>query len=170
MDGVCDYCGHDDDGTPPRCGHCRCGRPDGSELSFAKLVAALHAEPHEAGMQHPIEGAIRLALEANPERTLVGLLRFCTSPLKPVAGAAILDMVAHIAPAPGGPAWRMQLVRSGLAHQNVAVRDAAMALMDARPEWEHCLPALLDHRENVPYLAEYRRGILAEHNMGDRES
>lgn len=83
---------------------------------------------------------------------------FCLDSSNPAFAAAVLVCVAR-QPGVGTARWREELVRGGLAVDEVEVRDAAM---QAAEYWAD--PGFLDvlsaHSEPVGWLDEYRRGVM----------
>lgn len=124
-----------------------------------RLRAALDAEPLEDGMDHPAESVIVAALDSeNPDAVLRWIRSFCLDSSNPVFAAAVFVCVAR-QPGVGTARWREELVRGGLAVDEVEVRDAAM---QAAEYWAD--PGLLDvlsaHSEPAGWLDEYRRGVM----------
>lgn len=124
-----------------------------------RLRASLDAEPLEDGMDHPAESVIATALDSeDPDTVLRWIQSFCLDSSNPAFAAAVFVCVAR-QPGVGTARWREELVRGGLAVDEVEVRDAAMQAAEywADPGFLHVLSA---HSEPVGWLDEYRRGIM----------
>lgn len=126
-----------------------------------RLRASLDAEPLEDGMDHPAESVIATALDSeNPDAVLRWIRSFCLDSSNPAFAAAVFVCVAR-QPGVGTARWREELVRGGLAVDEVEVRDAAMQAAEywADPGFLHVLSA---HAEPVGWLDEYRRGVMGD--------
>ncbi len=124
-----------------------------------RLRASLDAEPLEDGMAHPAESVITAALDSeDPDTVLRWLRSCCLDTSNPTFAAAVFVCVAR-QPGVGTVEWREDLVRGGLAVDDVEVRDAAMQAAEywADPGFLHVLSA---HLEPVGWLDEYRRGVM----------
>ena len=124
-----------------------------------RLHASLEAEPLEDGMDHPAESAIAAALDSEDSDTVLRWIRStCLDTSSPAFAAAVFVCVAR-QPEVGTARWREELVRCGLAVDDVEVRDAAMQAAEywADPGLLHVLSA---HSEPIGWLDEYRRGLI----------
>jgi hypothetical protein len=124
-----------------------------------RLRASFDAEPLEDGMDHPAESVIVTALDSEDPGTVLRWIRsFCLDTSNPAFAAAVFVCVAR-QPGIGTARWREELVRGGLAVDEVEVRDAAMQAAEywADPGFLHVLSA---HSEAVGWLDEYRRGVM----------
>ena len=124
-----------------------------------RLRASLDAEPLEDGMAHPAESVIAAALDSeDPDTVLRWLRSCCLDTSNPTFAVAVFVCVAR-QPGVGTAEWREDLVRGGLAVDDVEVRDAAMQAAEywADPGFLHVLSA---HSEPVGWLDEYRRGVM----------
>lgn len=124
-----------------------------------RLRVSLDAEPLEDGMDHPAESVIAAALDSEDLDTVLRWIRsFCLDSSNPAFAAAVFVCVAR-QPAVGTAKWREELVRGGLAVDDVEVRDAAMQAAEywADAGLRHVLSA---HSEPVGWLDEYRRGVM----------
>ena len=124
-----------------------------------RLIAAFEAEPFEDGMAHPAEGVIAAALDSEDPDAVLGWIRgVCLDSSRPALAAAVLLCVAR-QPEAGTGAWREELVRGGLAVEDVEVRDAAM---QAAEHWGDAgfVRLLSGHAEQIGWLEEYRQGIV----------
>lgn len=124
-----------------------------------RLHACFEAEPLEDGMDHPAEQLIAEALDSEAREIVLGWIGgICLDPRNPAFSAAALLCVAR-QPAVGGAEWRVELVRSGLAADDVELRDAAVQAAEiwGDPGFRQVLEA---HSEPVPWLDEYVRGVI----------
>ena len=122
-------------------------------------MAAFEAEPLEDGMDHSGEYVIAAALESeDPDVVLRWIRSFCLESTMPAFAAGVLLSVARL-PGVGTAGWRGELVRGGLAADDVELRDAAMQAAEhwGAPGLRRILSA---HSEPVGWLDEYRRGVM----------
>lgn len=126
-----------------------------------RLAAAFESEPIEDGMDHPAEHVIAAALDSeDPDVVLRWIRSICLDTTRPAFAAGVLLCVAR-QPRVGTAGWREELVRGGLAVDDVEVRDAAM---QAAEYWGHSglRPVLAAHTEPVAWLDEYRHGVVED--------
>ena len=126
-----------------------------------KLMAAFESEPLEDGMDHPAEHVIAAALDSEDTDAVLRWIRgMCLDSTTPAFAAGVFLCVAR-QPEVGTAAWREELVRGGLAVDDMEVRDAAM---QAAEYW--CDPGLrrplAAHSEPIEWLDEYRRAVIAD--------
>lgn len=124
-----------------------------------RLHASFDAEPFEDGMDHPAEQVIAAALESEDrDTTLQWISSACLESETPAFAAATLLCVARQSGI-GTTEWRAELVRRGLAADEIDLRDAAI---QAAESWgDPGLGAILAvHSEPVSWLDEYRRGVI----------
>lgn len=124
-----------------------------------RLRASFDAEPLEDGMDHPAERVIVTALDSEDPGTVLRWIRsLCLDTSDPAFAAAVFVCVAR-QPGFGTATWRENLVRGGLAVEEVEVRDAALQAAEywADPSFLHVLSV---HSEPVGWLDEYRRGVM----------
>lgn len=110
-------------------------------------------------MDHPAESVISAALEADEPDTVLRWIRgICLDTSGPAFAAAVFLCVAR-QPGVGTAKWREELVRCGLAVDDVEVRDAAMQAAEywADPGMLHVLSA---HSEPIAWLDEYRQALI----------
>ena len=110
-------------------------------------------------MYHPAESVITAVLDSEDRDTVLRSIRsFCLDSSNPAFAAAVFVCVAR-QPGVGTARWREELVRGGLAVDEVEVRDAAM---QAAEYWADSglLHVLSAHSEPVGWLDEYRRGVM----------
>ena len=126
-----------------------------------RLMAAFESEPLEDGMDHPAEHVIAAALDSKDADALLRRIRsICLDSTTPTFAAGVFLCVAR-QPEVGTAAWREELVRGGLAVDDVEVRDAAMQAVEhwGDPGLRRTLVA---HSEPIEWLDEYRRGVIAD--------
>ena len=124
-----------------------------------RLWAAFEADPLEDGMYHPAEEVIGEALQAaDRESTLKWFKEFSMDGAHPGFAASILRCLGR-QEHPGTDKWRAELVRDGLASEDVEIRDAAV---QAAESWEdRSLRGILEvHDEPVPWLRDYIRDVI----------
>ena len=111
-------------------------------------------------MDHPAEQVIAAAMDSEGQGTVPGwITSICLdSSTNPAFAAAVVLCVAR-QPEIGTPAWRADLVRSGLTVADVEVREAAV---QAAESWGDAgfRQFLAAHSESVPWLDEYVRGVI----------
>ena len=126
-----------------------------------QLRASFDAEPLEDGMDHPAEQVITTVMESEDEHTILRWIRSaCLESDSPAFAAATLLCVAR-QPGIGSTAWRAELVRRGLAADDIELRDAAI---QAAESWgdSGLRKILAAHSEPVSWLDEYRRGVIED--------
>ena len=112
-------------------------------------------------MDHPAESVIAAALDSGDADVVLRWIRsICLVSTKPTFAAGVLLCVAR-QPEVGTAAWRKELVRGGLAADDVEVRDAAIQAVEY---WRDSglRPILAAHSEPVGWLDEYRRGVVRD--------
>ena len=138
------------------------GAAEATSAGFRRrLLAALEAQPVEDGTWHPAEDVLRWAVGSFPLEAgrWVSDVYLDLSD-QPDVAAGLLQCLSRLASSAVG-AWGARLVKNGLRHQDVAVREAAVIAAEAWGE-----PALLDllrtHREPEGWLAEYVEQVLQD--------
>lgn len=124
-----------------------------------RLHASFDAEPLEDGMDHPAEQVIAVAFESeDPDTVLKWVWSACLESENLAFAAATFLCVAR-QPEIGTAAWRAGLVHGGLASEDIELRDAAFQAAESwgDPDLRQILAA---HSEPVPWLDEYRRGVI----------
>ena len=115
--------------------------------------------PLEDGMQHPAEEIIADELESRKSQRVLEWLRdFCMDASQPSFAASVLRCLARQDNV-GTVAWRVGLVREGLAMQSVEIRDAAV---QATETWgdSNLLEVLRSHTEKEPWLRQYISDVI----------
>lgn len=135
-------------------------QPNGQRRLENALSAACEAVPLADGKEHPAERVIAAAIDSEDHDTFLGwITSFCLDySANPAFAAAVFLCVARW-PRFGTPVWRADLVRGGLAMDDVGLRDA---VVQAAESWgDPGLRLLLEtHSEPVPWLDEYVRGVI----------
>ncbi len=118
-----------------------------------RLIMAFEAEPLEDGIDHPAERIIDEALRSVSRwRVLARLRALSVDVERPDLAASILRCLGR--QRPGTSEWRVELVQSALAADDVELRDAAV---QAAESWSglEMRKVLLSHVEAVPWLRAY---------------
>ena len=126
-----------------------------------KLQAAFAADPVEDGMSHPAEEIIGEALRSTEDKPVLNWLRaFSLDAARPSFAASVLRCLGRQTPL-GTSSWRADLVRGGLAVDDVEIRDAAV---QAAESWgERSLADVMKaHSEPEPWLREYIEDVLSD--------
>ena len=126
------------------------------------LLSALHEEPVEAGCTHPAESIIQDVLHRYGRlgaSWIEALYREkCAS--APALAADLLVCVGRLRPEDTGD-WGLGMVRAGLAHRSVEVREAGVRALE---NWDvpQSVPWLTTYAANEPcgWLADYARQIV----------
>ena len=116
----------------------------------------------EDGMQHPAEQIIAEALESpNNQPVLAWLRDFCTIATQPSFAASVLRCVRHHASV-GTVAWRVDLVRAGLALPSVEIRDAAVQAAETwgAAEFRDVLRVHVETAETQGWLRQYILDVI----------
>ena len=131
------------------------------ERLTTKLQVSFEDSPLEDGMGHPAEGIIAEALRpAKDQRILVWLKALCTDASRPSFAASVLRCIGR-QEGVGTISWRVELVRDGLAVDNVEIRDAAV---QAAESWgsSDFLQVLKSHSEPEPWLRQYILDVIQD--------
>lgn len=118
------------------------------------LYAAFEKEPLEDGMKHPAVGIIADALSSGDKKAILEWLKeFSLDVRQPAFAASVLRCLGRLSEL-DTVSWRVELVRSGLAVDNVQIRDAAV---QAAEHWADIdlVSVLNDHDESERWLADY---------------
>ena len=136
------------------------GNRDQDRLT-TKLQVSFEDSPLEDGMGHPAEGIIAEALRSvNDQRVLGWLKALCTDISRPCFAASVLRCIGR-QDGVGTSSWRVQIVRDGLAIDNVEIRDAAV---QAAESWgsSDFLQVLKSHAEPEPWLRQYILDVIQD--------
>ena len=132
----------------------------GKERLETKLRVALENDPIEDGIDHPAELVIDEALQSKDEqRVLEWLKALSVNSRRPGFAASVLRCMGRLRL--GTSAWRVEVVRSALAADDVEMRDAAV---QAAESWggREMRNVLRGHSEVVPWLRSYIEYIVRD--------
>ena len=124
-----------------------------------RLWTAFAADPLEDGMSHPAEEIIGEALRSMEDKPVLDWFRtFSLDAERPSFAASVLRCLGRQTP-PGTDSWRAELVRDGLAVDDVEIRDAAV---QAAESWggRSLADVMKAHREAEPWLREYIENVI----------
>ena len=128
------------------------------QLEFA-LFELFDAVPLEDGMSHPAEEVIAEALQSGEEhRALEWFRAFSLNITHPSFAASFLRCLGRQF-APGTSSWRANLVRDGLATQDVEIRDAAVQAAELWGD-PNLVDVLQSHCEPVSWLQHYISEVI----------
>ena len=125
------------------------------------LRTAFRQEPFEDGVEHEAEEIIGSALEN--EYVPPWLHEFITDEENPVFAASVLGCLGRQS-SPGSKLWRVRLIGTALAIDNIEVRDAAVVAAHLWGDKE-LAKVLTSHKELVPWLHEYIQVVV--HMLGE---
>ena len=134
---------------------------DGQSRLAAKLQSSFEDSPLEDGMEHPAEGTIAEALRSAKDQRVLGWLKaLCMDASQPSFAASVLRCLGR-QDGVGTASWRVELVRDGLAIDNVEVRDAAV---QAAESWgdSDSLDILRAHADPEPWLQQYIVDVIED--------
>ena len=126
-----------------------------------RLWTAFAADPLEDGMSHPAEEIIGEALRSTEDKPVLDWFRtFSLDAERPSFAASVLRCLGRQTP-PGTDSWRTELVRGGLAVDDVEIRDAAV---QAAESWgdRSLADVMKAHREAEPWLREYIENVISD--------
>lgn len=126
-----------------------------------RLRASFEADPLEDGMDHPAEEIIGEALRSKEDQHALEWLRgLSLDAAHPSFAASVLHCLGRQTH-PGTSSWRADLVRDGLAVDNLEIRDAAV---QAAESWggSGLLDILGSHSESVPWLRNYIQEVIED--------
>lgn len=129
-----------------------------------RLWTAFAADPLEDGMSHPAEEIIGEALRSMEDKPILDWFRtFSLDAERPSFAASVLRCLGRQTP-PGTDSWRTELVRDGLAVDDVEIRDAAV---QAAESWgdRNLADVMKAHSETEPWLREYIEDVIS--NLGE---
>ena len=127
-----------------------------------RLWMAFAAEPLEDGMSHLAEEIIGEALRSMEDKPVVldWLRAFSLDAARPSFAASVLRCLGRQTPL-GTSSWRADLVRGGLAMDDVEIRDAAV---QAAESWgdRSLADVMKAHSESEPWLREYIEDVIGD--------
>ena len=125
-----------------------------------RLRMAFEAEPLEDGIDHPAERIVDDALRSVHGRPVLAWFRALSVDVeRPGLAASVLRCLGRRRP--GTSAWRVEIVRSALAADDVEMRDAAV---QAAESWGDLgmREVLSSHAEAVPWLRAYIEDVVED--------
>ncbi len=125
----------------------------------ARLYAAFEAEFLEDGIGHPAEEIIAEALRSVDDQPVLDwFMAFCSDAACPSFAASVLRCLGRQENT-GTISWRAEIVRGGLAMDDVKIRDAAV---QAAESWRDrdILDILRLHIEPEPWLRNYILDVI----------
>ena len=127
-----------------------------------KLQAAFAVEPLEDGMSHPAEEIIGEALRSTEEKPIVldWLRAFSLDAARPSFAASVLRCLGRQTPL-GTNSWRADLVRGGLAMDDVEIRDAAVQAVESWGD-RSLADVMKAHRESELWIREYIEDVIGD--------
>ena len=126
-----------------------------------KLRMSFEDSPLEDGMEHPAEVIIAEALRSAKAQRVLGWLKgLCTDASRPSFAASVFRCLGR-QDGVGTASWRVELVRDGLAIDNVEIRDAAV---QAAESWgdSDSLDTLKAHADPEPWLQQYIVDVIED--------
>ena len=126
-----------------------------------RLWTAFAADSLEDGMSHPAEEIIGEALRSAEDNPVLDWFRtFSLDAERPSFAASVLRCLGRQTP-PGTDSWRTELVRDGLAVDDVEIRDAAV---QAAESWgdRSLVDVMKAHSETEPWLREYIEDVISD--------
>ena len=131
------------------------------ERLVIKLWSSFANEPVEDGMEHPAEKIMDEAMQFSPNRLMLAWLKqICTDVSCPSFAASVMKCLAR-QHAPGSVHWRADVVQSGLAANDIEIRDAAV---QAAEEWADngLVEVLRSHEEEETWLQNYISDVIED--------
>ena len=124
-----------------------------------KLFATFETDPLEDGMNHPAEQIIKKTLQSSEDRQVFDWFKnFSLDTERPSFAASILRCLGRQTN-PGTYSWRAELVRRGLAVDNVEIRDATVQAAESWGDQE-LVSILISHHETEPWLRQYISDVV----------
>ena len=126
-----------------------------------RLWMAFATDPLEDGMFHPAEEIIGEALQSTEDKPVLDWFRiFSLDAERPSFAASVLRCLGRRTPMGTSP-WRVELVRDGLAMDDVEIRDAAV---QAAESWgdRNLTGVMKAHREAESWLREYIEDVISD--------
>lgn len=122
------------------------------------LYEAFDAEPLEDGVSHPAEGILSDLVSGDEQAPFEWLKDICLEYHSADLSSSILRCLGRLTK-PGTASWRLDLIRDGLAVENVEIRDAAIQTAELWAE-PGIREVLEEHREPVSWLSGYLQDVL----------
>ena len=126
-----------------------------------KLWTSFEDEPVEDGMGHIAEEILDEALRSAKEQQVFDWLKaFCTDASQPSFAASVLQCLGRLDNV-GTASWRVELVRAGLAIDDIEIRGAAV---QATESWggPDLIKVLKSHTEPEPWLQQYILDVIED--------
>ena len=126
-----------------------------------RLWTAFATDPIEDGMSHPAEEIIGEALRSTEDKPVLDWFRtFSLDAERPNFAASVLRCLGRQMSL-GTGLWRTELVKAGLAMDDVEIRDAAV---QAAESWgdRSLADVMKAHRETEPWLREYIEDVIGD--------
>ncbi len=126
-----------------------------------RLWTAFAADPLEDGMSHPAEQIIGEALRSMEDKPILDWFRtFSLDAERPSFAASVLRCLGRQMSI-GTDLWRAELVKAGLAMNDVEIRDAAV---QAAESWgdRNLADVMKAHSEAEPWLREYIEDVISD--------
>lgn len=131
------------------------------ERLFSRLLCSFEEEAVEDGMYHPAEDIIEDALSSERgQHVMAWLADFSKDTNRAAFAASVLRCLGRHESA-GTETWRIQLIRTGLATDDVEIRDAAV---QAAESWgdSGLIDVLEAHPEPEPWLRQYICDVIGD--------
>lgn len=126
-----------------------------------RLWVAFAAAPLEGGMSHPAEEIIGEALRSTEDKPVLNWFRtFSLDAERPSFAASVLRCLGRQTP-PGTDSWRAELVKAGLAMNDIEIRDAAVQTAESWGD-RGLADIMKAHRESEPWLREYIEDVISD--------
>lgn len=132
--------------------------PEQIKLS-TKLLETFETDPLESGIDHPAEQIITKALQSPENQQVFDWFKdFSLDVERPSFAASVLRCLGRQTNL-GEYSWRAELVRGGLAADDVEIRDAAV---QAAESWgdQGLVSILKSHHESESWLREYILDVI----------
>lgn len=126
--------------------------------AWVRVEAFIRSEVLQNCQPHPAEGVFEAFLRRFGDASLFSLTQHLRDSV-PDLFATTLRLVGRLSQI--GDATRKSLVVHGLASHDSDVRDAAMQAVETA-EARALIPVLAAHVEPIPWLADYKNGIIAD--------
>lgn len=132
--------------------------PEQIQLSI-RLLEAFETDPLESGIDHPAEQIITKALQSLENRQIFEWFKnFCLDVERPSFAASVLRCLGRQTNL-GTYSWRAELVRGGLAVDDVEIRDTAVQAAELWGD-QDLVGILKSHHESESWLREYILDVI----------